>query len=138
MNKKEKQLIKEELLLRDYLASERTMMSIDRTFLSYVRTSLTFFIAGMSLLKFFDTLFIHIVGWLFIPVGILTFILGVYRTLEMAHIINTRAQHDGYQMDFPQSIFRQRVYDLTHTLANIFRRLTHLFASESLPKLTKN
>ena len=127
MVKSQKDLIKTELLLRDYLASERTMMSVDRTFLSYVRTALTFFIAGISLLKFFDTTFIHILGWSLIPAAMITLFLGVYRTLEMSNIINHRANEDGYKMDFPQSIVRQHIYDFVILIRSYYRRLTHFF-----------
>ena len=135
MDKSEHQIIKEDLM-RDYLASERTMMSVDRTFLSYVRTSLTLFIAGISLLKFFNTFFIHIVGWALIPAAIITFLLGVNRTLGMANNINQRATEDGYKIDFPQSIVRQHLYSLTIFVKNTLREIYRLFlpSAHHVPK----
>ncbi len=75
---------KEELILRDHLARDRTILANERTFLSYSRTGLTLFVAGISLVKFFDSLVIHIIGWVFIPLSIIVFIRGVsyYRRVK--------------------------------------------------------
>ena len=45
MNQK---VINKDLILREKLAIERTVMANDRTFLSFVRTALYFAIAGIS------------------------------------------------------------------------------------------
>ena len=44
----------EELTFRDYLALDRTLLANERSFLAYLRTSITVFIAAISLIKFFD------------------------------------------------------------------------------------
>jgi putative membrane protein len=41
--------INKDLILRENLAIERTVMANDRTLLSFIRTSLYFFVAGLSL-----------------------------------------------------------------------------------------
>ncbi|OGK12685.1 hypothetical protein A3C98_05330 [Candidatus Roizmanbacteria bacterium RIFCSPHIGHO2_02_FULL_37_15] len=127
MDKNEEQFIKQELLLRDYLASERTMMSVDRTFLAYIRTSLTLFIAGISFIKFFDSYIIQVLGWLLIPVAIFTFVLGVHRSMEMTTIINERAKENGYRVDSPSSIVRQPLYTLTNFLRDTLRAIYRSF-----------
>jgi len=69
----------EEFILRDYLAIDRTILANERTFLAYLRTALTVFIAGVTFINFFDNLLIEIVGWFFVPIGILTFMIGTSR-----------------------------------------------------------
>jgi len=60
----------QELILRDYLATDRTILANERTFLAYIRTALSIFAVGISFLKFFDSLLIKIIGWIFIPAGV--------------------------------------------------------------------
>jgi putative membrane protein len=69
----------EELIVRDYLAVDRTALANERTLLAYIRTALSFFVVGVSLIQFFSSLTLHSVGWaliIFTP-GILT--VGIWR-----------------------------------------------------------
>ena len=79
--------IKEGLILRDYLTVDRTVLANERTFLAYIRTALTLFIAGVSFIQFFDSVAIEIVGWIFVPVGIATFIMGFTRYKKMKGLV---------------------------------------------------
>ncbi len=65
--------------LRDYLATDRTKLGNQNTFLAYVRTALTLFVAGVTFIRFFDSVVIETIGWAFIPVGLLTFLIGTVR-----------------------------------------------------------
>lgn len=69
----------EQCTLRDYLAIDRTILANERTFLAYLRTALTVFIGGVTFIKFFENIVIEIIGWIFVPIGILTFIVGTIR-----------------------------------------------------------
>jgi len=69
---------KGELSLRDYLAAHRTILANDRTWLGNIRTSLAIFVAGISFVKFFNSVILFFIGWVFIPLGILTFLLGLW------------------------------------------------------------
>lgn len=60
---------KEEMILRDYLAVDRTILANETSFMSYIRTSLTLIAAGATMIKFFDNLFMAILGWSFIAIG---------------------------------------------------------------------
>jgi len=80
----------EELILRDYLAIDRTVLANERTFLAYIRTALTLFVAGVSFVQFFDSALVEIVGWAFIPVGIVTFIIGLLRYTKMKNSVSIR------------------------------------------------
>lgn len=68
-----------EMILRDHLAADRTTLANQSTFLAYIRTALTFFVAGVTFIKFFEISIIVVVGWVFVPVSVLTFWLGLYR-----------------------------------------------------------
>lgn len=60
----------EQMILRDYLAVDRTMMTNETSFMSYVRTSLTLIAAGATLLKFFTgDGYMVAAGWGLIIVG---------------------------------------------------------------------
>jgi len=65
------------LILRDHFAAHRTDLANDRTFLAYIRTALTFFIVGVSFIKFFGHILIEIIGWILIPVGFFIFMKGL-------------------------------------------------------------
>jgi uncharacterized membrane protein YidH (DUF202 family) len=54
----------------DILASFRTILANERTVLSYVRTALTLF------------------GWIFIPTGIITVVIGIYRYNREKYLIH--------------------------------------------------
>lgn len=79
---------KENFILRDYLAADRTILSNERTFLSYLRTALTSFVVGASFIKFFDgDIVFFTLGWLFIPLGMCSALFGVIRYRQMKRLI---------------------------------------------------
>ncbi|MEW6386300.1 MAG: DUF202 domain-containing protein [Thermodesulfobacteriota bacterium] len=82
----------EEPLVRDFMAIERTIMANERTFLSFWRTALTLFIAGLTFSQFFDQMFFKVLGWLFIPTGLLVFLYGVRLYRKMNRIIQRAEQ----------------------------------------------
>ena len=69
----------EQMILRDHLAADRTTLANQSAFLAYIRTALTFFVAGATFIRFFEVSIVEIIGWVFIPASILTFWLGLYR-----------------------------------------------------------
>ncbi len=70
------QFRKEDLILRDYLALDRTVVANERTFLAYIRTALAFFVSGVTFIHFFGEIVFEILGWTFAPLGVITFIIG--------------------------------------------------------------
>jgi uncharacterized membrane protein YidH (DUF202 family) len=44
-----------------------------------MRTALTLFVAGVTFVHFFDNVIIVIIGWIFIPLGIITVMIGIFR-----------------------------------------------------------
>lgn len=59
----------EQMILRDYLAVDRTMMANETSFMSYIRTALTMIAAGATLIKFFNEPTMQALGWGFIVIG---------------------------------------------------------------------
>lgn len=79
---------KEELILRDHLAIDRTAMANEVSFLAYIRTALTILVGGVSLLHFFSDYLFHILGWVAIGVSIITIIIGFVRFKQMGRLIS--------------------------------------------------
>jgi len=77
----------EEPQVRDFMAIERTIMANERTFLSFWRTALTLFIAGITFSQFFEQILFKVIGWFFIPTGVLVFFYGVRLYRRMNKII---------------------------------------------------
>ncbi len=75
-----------QLILRDRLAADRTILSNERTFLAYIRTALTLFIAGLSFVHF-EILGSSIIDGticaIFVVLSIATFLVGLVRYKRM-------------------------------------------------------
>ena len=78
---------RESLIIRDLLAIDRTVMANTRTFLAYIRTALTLFIAGVTFIHFFEPRILFLLGWLFIPVSGVVFLLGAVYYVRMKRSI---------------------------------------------------
>lgn len=73
----------EELILRDHLATDRTVLANERTLLAYVRTTLAFLAVGGSFIQFFDSLVLTVTGWGLILLGSVLLITGITHFLRM-------------------------------------------------------
>jgi putative membrane protein len=69
----------EELIVRDYLAADRSALANERTFLAYVRTALAIAAAGGSLIHFLDSLVWDVLGVLLLVVAVFTLAWGIYQ-----------------------------------------------------------
>jgi len=72
-----------ELILRDELAIDRTILANERTMLSYIRGAITLAIAGITFLHFIDNGLLYYLGIIMIPAGIFVGIFGIIRYLKM-------------------------------------------------------
>jgi len=72
-----------ELILRDYLAADRTVLANERTLLSYVRTGMALVAAGAAVIHFFDSVFVEVIGWVLISLAIGILAVGAQRYLRM-------------------------------------------------------
>ena len=86
---------KSELILRDELAIDRTVLANERTLLAYTRTSLTLVIAGMTFLNFVESGFLRWAGFVFIPLGILAGLVGIVRFWRMRRRILAVRKSEG-------------------------------------------
>jgi putative membrane protein len=66
-------------VFQEKLAEIRTRQANERTVLAYARTALTLIVAGLTFIRFFQDFYIVLLGWIFVPVGLVTLILGIYR-----------------------------------------------------------
>jgi len=87
MNRAEEAVSLQDPRLRDCMAIERTIMANERTFLSYIRSALGLFIGGASFIEFFESATMQAVGWVFMPLGIIAFILGLIRYKRIKDLI---------------------------------------------------
>ena len=72
---------------QEKLAEVRTRQANERTLLAYMRTALTLIVAGVTFIYFFQNFLVEIIGWLFLPFGAVTLILGIIRYNSVkAHI----------------------------------------------------
>ncbi len=78
-----------ELILRDELAIDRTLLANERTLLSYLRSGIALFIAGVSIIHFSHQAWFSAVGFACLPSGIVTAWLGVrkYRQMDKAIMV---------------------------------------------------
>ncbi len=68
---------REELIVRDYLAADRTALANERTFLAYVRTALAIAAAGGSLIHFLESMVWDLLGVLLLLVAMFTLAWGI-------------------------------------------------------------
>lgn len=81
------QFRKEELILRDRLAAQRTVLANERTLLAYTRTSLTFLIGGVTFLQFFGHVAAQVLGWVFLPAALVTAAVGGHHYRRMKRLL---------------------------------------------------
>ena len=78
-----KRFQREELILRDELAIDRTILANERTVLAYFRSALTLVIVGVTFLHFFEKGILPYIGIVFIPCGLAVGAFGFIRYRKM-------------------------------------------------------
>jgi len=78
----------EDLILRDELAIDRTLLANERTLLAYLRSAVALVIAGISIMHFANQTWFWMAGVACIPIGIITGIVGILRYQKMNLSIN--------------------------------------------------
>ena len=71
------------LILRDELAIDRTLLSNERTLLAYLRSGMTLIIAGATIMHFSTEGWFWVAGLVCVPLGIVTGTIGVARYRRM-------------------------------------------------------
>lgn len=93
--KEHKPNLAQKLIIRDYLAEERTVLANRRTLLAYLRTSLAYFVAGASLIRFFTHPAFSVVGWVFIPSAAVIMAAGFVHYRRMNKFIKDTVDKPG-------------------------------------------
>ncbi|MNN85851.1 hypothetical protein D3C81_2031850 [compost metagenome] len=70
---------KEQMILRDFLAADRTLLANERTLLAYIRTGIGLLAIAISLIKLFDNEVTYILGIVFVILSIIPIGYGIYR-----------------------------------------------------------
>jgi putative membrane protein len=101
MNKTIDTNINNDLILRERLAIQRTNMANQTTLLSFVRTSLYFLIAGLSIRSFFKLELLVYLEILLFTCSLLLFGFGLYNYKKNKKIIIQSEIHIGnYKHDY--------------------------------------
>lgn len=79
---------KEKIILRDYLALERTTLANERTLFSFVRTSLYLVVGGIGLIKLEDFENLRWVGQLAIAISVMLLLYGIVRYFLLKSKLN--------------------------------------------------
>lgn len=74
---------KEEIILRDHLAMERTRLANERTLFSYIRTSLYLVLAGIAFLGMEDLGELKVLGYFSLVFSAIIFIIGILRFVQL-------------------------------------------------------
>jgi putative membrane protein len=77
-----------ELILRDELAVDRTLLANERTLLAYLRAGISMLIAGVSMMHFSIQGWFWTIGIACVPTGVITCVIGVYRYWRMDRTIS--------------------------------------------------
>jgi len=83
------------MILRDYLATDRTHLANERTFLAYIRTCVGLFATGAALINFVDNNVLIVLGYIFIVFSPLLFVLGFWRFISTMTKIKKYYKQDG-------------------------------------------
>src|SRR5688572_10066215 len=84
-----------ELVLREYLAVERTRLANETTLLAYIRTGLYFLVAGSTLDQLVGTTFWKITGPILVIVGFSIMTVGFVRYVYMRRQIEASRKNIG-------------------------------------------
>ncbi|WP_162340410.1 DUF202 domain-containing protein [Cyclobacterium salsum] len=81
-------ITEETLIVRDFLARQRTKLANDRTLLSYIRTSLYFIVSGTALIKVNDLENVKELGYFSFLISLVLLILGFINFFRLKRKLN--------------------------------------------------
>lgn len=84
---------KHQLILRDELAIDRTLLSNERTLMAYLRSGMALLIAGATITHFANASWFQAVGVACVPTGVICAMIGVARYRKMNRAISFVRQH---------------------------------------------
>jgi len=75
--------VRKDLILRDELALDRTLLANERTLLAYLRSGMALVIAGVTIMHFSVEFWFWVFGISCIPAGVITAYIGTVRFRSM-------------------------------------------------------
>jgi putative membrane protein len=70
----------EEMILRDHLAYDRTILANETTLLAYLRTSMALLAGGATLIRLFPSdIYFQLLGGVMLLLGIIITVIGMFR-----------------------------------------------------------
>jgi putative membrane protein len=95
--------INKDLILRERLALQRTILANQSTFLAFLRTSMYFFVAGLSLESLLKIDNSFMIEWFLFISSILIFCIGVFNYFKHKKMILENEKHIGdYKMEYDE------------------------------------
>ena len=82
------------MILRDYLAVDRTHLANERTFLAYIRTCIGLFATGAALINFVENTVLVFSGYVFIVVSPVVFVFGLWRFIKTVNKVEKFYKQD--------------------------------------------
>ncbi|HLW42028.1 MAG TPA: DUF202 domain-containing protein [Flavobacterium sp.] len=94
-----------DLILREKLAIERTHMANQTTLLAFFRTSMYFFVAGLSINELLDFDKNHLVAMVMYLFSVLLFVYGIAHFIVQRKWIDHQKRHIGdYKTDYEKTV----------------------------------
>lgn len=85
----------DKIILRDYLALERTRLANERTLFAYIRTSLYLLTAGLGIFEIESIQHLRMLAWVCVVVSAILFVFGLYKYYQLRKYLNTYAYDDS-------------------------------------------
>ena len=93
--------LNKDLILRERLALQRTVLANQSTFLAFLRTSMYFFIAGLSLESLLKIEYSFGIEIFFFTSSFMLFFIGVFNYFNHKKMIHDNEKHIGdYKMEY--------------------------------------
>lgn len=112
---------KQQMILRDYLAVDRTIMANESSFLSYIRTALTLLVAAITFLKFLDGPLFQVLGWGFVACALLLMVKGASRYEAVNGILEKLTGEMKEHPDATHAGYAKRFLLASKSLIGLFR-----------------
>ena len=101
MDKQTQNNINKDLILRERLAIERTVMANDTTLLAFIRTALYFSIAGISVNRLLNVEFGLLIEIIFLCIAFVILVIGIYKYRKQKKSLKDSEKHIGdYKLEW--------------------------------------
>ncbi|GGG91407.1 hypothetical protein GCM10007415_27500 [Parapedobacter pyrenivorans] len=94
-----------DLILRERLAIQRTIMANQSTFLAFLRTAMYFAVAGISIDQLLKLPGGHVIEHLFLAISAVVLVVGIVNYVVQNKKIKASEKHIGdYQFDYEKEV----------------------------------